>query len=268
MAYLYRHVRLDKQEVFYIGIGSDKNYKRAYIKKNRTKHWYNIAKNGYEVEIMLDNLTWEEACEKEKEFIKLYGRKDLNEGTLVNMTDGGEGALGRKHTNKTIEKFRDLAKNLVRDEEFKLKCGSGMRGKKHSNETKQKMSKSQKERNYAPLGSIHSEEYKNWLKQNNPMFNKDVVDKWKKTIANRTQEEKLKTTEKIKQSVFGRYSEEEINQRYKKMGDKMRGIKRPNTSNTMKGVKKEVSVCQYCNLTASKSAITRYHNENCKHKII
>lgn len=28
MAYLYRHIRLDKNEPFYIGIGSDSNYNR------------------------------------------------------------------------------------------------------------------------------------------------------------------------------------------------------------------------------------------------
>ena len=32
MAYIYRHIRLDKNEPFYIGIGSDKDYKRAYNK--------------------------------------------------------------------------------------------------------------------------------------------------------------------------------------------------------------------------------------------
>jgi hypothetical protein len=29
MAYLYRHIRHDKNEPFYIGIGSDNNYKRS-----------------------------------------------------------------------------------------------------------------------------------------------------------------------------------------------------------------------------------------------
>jgi hypothetical protein len=29
MVYLYRHIRLDKNEPFYIGIGSDKQYKRS-----------------------------------------------------------------------------------------------------------------------------------------------------------------------------------------------------------------------------------------------
>jgi hypothetical protein len=110
MAYLYRHIRLDKQEVFYVGIGSDEKYERAYSKDSRTQYWRSISKLGYEVEIVLDDLTWEEACEKEKEFIKLYGRKDLKEGTLVNMTDGGEGTVGFKHSEETKVKCREAAK--------------------------------------------------------------------------------------------------------------------------------------------------------------
>lgn len=93
MAYVYRHIRLDKNEPFYIGIGSDTDYKRAFKKTQRTWYWQNIASSGYDVDILLENLTWEQACEKEKEFIALYGRKDLGTGTLVNMTDGGEGNL-------------------------------------------------------------------------------------------------------------------------------------------------------------------------------
>ena len=64
--YLYRHIRLDKNEPFYIGIGENKNilnYKRAYNKRGRSYAWKDIAyKIGYEVEIVLDKLTWEEAC--------------------------------------------------------------------------------------------------------------------------------------------------------------------------------------------------------------
>jgi hypothetical protein len=118
MAYLYRHIRLDTNEIFYIGIGSDSlgKYKRAYSKYERNKYWQNIVnKTSYEIEIMLDNLTWEEACEKEKEIIKLYGRKDLNEGTLVNMTDGGDGMVGFISKQKGIplseEHRRMISKN-------------------------------------------------------------------------------------------------------------------------------------------------------------
>jgi hypothetical protein len=95
MAYVYRHIRLDKNEPFYIGIGSDNEYKRANTNTRRNKHWINISKFGYEVDILFDDLTWDEACVKEKEFISLYGRKDKNKGSLCNLTDGGDGCLGR-----------------------------------------------------------------------------------------------------------------------------------------------------------------------------
>jgi hypothetical protein len=101
---LYRHIRTDKQEVFYIGIGE--NESRAYNKKNRTRVWKNTANKGYETEILFEDVTWEQVIEKEKEFIALYGRKDLGLGTLVNLTDGGEGTIGYKHTDEAKEKNR------------------------------------------------------------------------------------------------------------------------------------------------------------------
>ena len=156
MAYVYRHVRLDKNEVFYIGIGSDSKgkYKRAFEDSHRNPHWHNIVKHGYEVEIMLDDLTWEEACKKEVEFIKLYGRKDLNEGTLVNMTDGGEGIIGCVVTEETRKKLSKSFKGRKHSEESKIKMrGKRLKprkktdkvkvghnlGKKFSEETKEKM---------------------------------------------------------------------------------------------------------------------------------
>jgi hypothetical protein len=101
MAYVYRHIRLDKNEPFYIGIGITENYSRAYSKKSRNKLWKTIAnKSAYEVEIVFDDLSWEEACNKEKEFIELYGRIDNKSGILSNMTNGGDGTIGIKVWNK------------------------------------------------------------------------------------------------------------------------------------------------------------------------
>jgi hypothetical protein len=97
MAYLYRHIRLDKNEPFYIGIGSDLEYKRANETNadRRNNIWKKISsKTNIEIEILLDNLTWEQACEKEKEFICLYGRIDKGTGILANLTDGGDGTIG------------------------------------------------------------------------------------------------------------------------------------------------------------------------------
>lgn len=104
---VYRHIREDKNEPFYIGIGEEES--RAYDKKCRTQVWKNIAKKGYEVEILFNDLSWEEACQKEGEFIALYGRRDLGRGPLVNLTDGGEGTLGYHHTDEAKEKCRIAA---------------------------------------------------------------------------------------------------------------------------------------------------------------
>ena len=42
MAYVYKHTRLDTNQVFYIGIGNDNSYKRAYNKYDRNYIWKNI----------------------------------------------------------------------------------------------------------------------------------------------------------------------------------------------------------------------------------
>jgi hypothetical protein len=119
LAYLYRHIRLDTNKVFYIGIGEDKTspifYKRAYSKQSRNKYWNNIiSKTPYNVEILLDDLTWDEACNKEIEFIKLYGRADLNRGSLVNMTDGGDGLYNPSNItrNKKSKSMKDFHKHF------------------------------------------------------------------------------------------------------------------------------------------------------------
>lgn len=102
MAYLYRHIRLDKDEVFYIGIGG--------IKKD-------------------NDLIYQ----KEIEFIKLYGRADKGEGTLCNLTDGGESPKGALVSKETKEKIS----NSLRGNKFAL-------GFSHTEEARDKMSKKRK----------------------------------------------------------------------------------------------------------------------------
>ena len=53
-----------------------------------------IELNDNSILFCCEDLTWEEACNKEKEFIKLYGRKDTKTGILSNLTNGGEGTYG------------------------------------------------------------------------------------------------------------------------------------------------------------------------------
>ena len=128
MAVLYRHLRADTGSPFYIGIGQDE--KRAYSKKGRTNYWKRIVqKHGYKVQIMLDDLTWEQAQKKEREFIQLYGRVDLGLGTLVNLTDGGEGALGVIRSEETKAKISATLTGRVFSEEWRAKIGAAMKGK-------------------------------------------------------------------------------------------------------------------------------------------
>jgi hypothetical protein len=151
MAYLYRHIRLDKNEVFYIGIGSDNYYKRAKSNKYRNTYWNNIVnKTNYEIEILFDDLDKDKVIEKEIEFILLYGRKDLGLGTLVNMTNGGDGINGFKHSDESKLKISKFQKNRVQSEEARKKISESKLGKKrgivHTEESKKKISEYMKNR--------------------------------------------------------------------------------------------------------------------------
>jgi hypothetical protein len=123
--YVYRHRRLDNNQVFYVGISKIINYKRAYSKNNRNIYWKRIVdKTNYNVEILAENLSWKEACELEQLLIQQYGRKDNNTGILCNMTDGGDGI-----------------NNKIWTKESRKKSSISSTGKKMSKEAKEKMSK-------------------------------------------------------------------------------------------------------------------------------
>lgn len=153
MAYVYRHIRLDKNIPFYIGVGVDDNegkFKRSKAKEHRNDYWHRIiAKTDYRVDIIMNDLSWEEACEKEKELIKLYGRKDKSEGFLANQTDGGDGGAGVIVKPETREKIRQFQISLdkkgkpgrVWTQESKDKLANTIRGIKHTPEAIEKMRK-------------------------------------------------------------------------------------------------------------------------------
>jgi len=149
MAIVYSHTRLDNNTIFYIGIGNE--YKRAYSKHGRNSYWNNIvSKADYKVEILFENLSWEDACKKEIELISLYGRKDLKKGLLVNMTDGGDGVKG--HSEETIKRITKAHIGRIQSVEEKQKRVESRKGYTHSDETKLKMSK-------ASIGKIFTEEH-------------------------------------------------------------------------------------------------------------
>jgi hypothetical protein len=144
---IYFHYNPVKQEIFYVGIG---NEKRPHSKQNRNNHWHNIVnKYGYNIIIVEKNLSWEEAVEKEKFYIKLIGRKDLKLGPLVNMTDGGEG-----NQNIIITKESNIKRSLAI--KGRPQPNRGKKRKGHTEETKEKMKKAKLGKKIGP----HSEERK------------------------------------------------------------------------------------------------------------
>lgn len=86
-----------------------------------------MNKYGLDVFILENNLTEEEAFQIEMKYINRVRRRDLGTGTLVNMTDGGEGSVGHIHS-----------------EETKLKMSEAHKGKKMSDEARRKISESVK----------------------------------------------------------------------------------------------------------------------------
>ena len=182
--YLYRHIRVDKNEPFYIGIGtkSEQDLKYGYYGRASAKHVDNniwlkiIAKTEWRWEILLESGDRKFISEKEKEFILLYGRKCDNSGTLANLTLGGEENHGYKHTDEAkkkiseaqkgkpgrrlgakltseqCEKFSEIQKKVANRPEMlefrkeKMMGNTYMLGKTHSDESKKKMSESAKKR--------------------------------------------------------------------------------------------------------------------------
>lgn len=151
MPYVYRHIRLDNNTPFYIGIGNDNRYTRAFNKKNRGTHWKNVVKNtDYEVEILFEHEDYEFIKEKEIEFISLYGRKDLGLGTLCNKTNGGDGCLGLIHTDEAKLKMSIPNKGKIISEEQKKKVSEFHKGKVLTEEHKLKISLAHKGKKQKP----------------------------------------------------------------------------------------------------------------------
>jgi hypothetical protein len=87
--YIYIHFNASTRAVFYVGMGSQKEYKRAFAKLERSVKWkeYVRLNPNYEVEIISEGLAKEHAIYLETEFIKTY-RRICDGGTLVNESFG------------------------------------------------------------------------------------------------------------------------------------------------------------------------------------
>ena len=93
---------------YYVGKGKGR---RAYRKSRLVP----VPKDKNNIVFVLNNLTEEQAFQNEIDFISWYGRVNLGNGILRNLTDGGEGPSG-----------------AIRSEDYKRKMSELMKDKTHS----------------------------------------------------------------------------------------------------------------------------------------
>lgn len=236
MAIVYKHIRLDTNEVFYVGIGSQK--KRAYSTYKRSKFWHSIIeKTDYEVVILKENVSVEEAYQMEKDLIKFYGRRDLGLGTLVNMTDGGDGRFGAIASEETRRKMSQSRKGL----------NTWTKGHKPTNETRQKISNVLKEYwKHNPKAPM-TEEAKEKIRQS-------LTGRPGTWVGKRHSEESL-------QKMRNSHGKGKNNKRY---GQK-------NSADTIKKMSesaknRERAECPHCRKVGEKNAMMRWHFDKCKNK--
>ena len=101
---VYIHKTLDNI-IFYVGCGSET---RPYETQNRRPLWWTKANDGYNIEIIKDELTSDEAFKLEKELILKYGRINKGTGTLVNKNNG---CSFNNKTKYVVKKVIDTIKN-------------------------------------------------------------------------------------------------------------------------------------------------------------
>lgn len=116
--YIYFHINPLKNEIFYVGKGKGRRY---YSTKKRNKFWHNIV-NKYKFDsIIIHNyLTESEAFNLEIKYIAQIGRRDLNKGTLVNLTNGGKGSKNSRHSKKSISKMQTTNNNSIEVVQYDL----------------------------------------------------------------------------------------------------------------------------------------------------
>jgi hypothetical protein len=148
---VYTHTRPDTNEIFYVGKGTGKRMK---CRTNRNIHWQRIVDkaNGFKYDVIAKNLTEQEALNFEILMIKKM--KEAGFG-LCNMTSGGDGVSGFKHSDEMRENQRQRMlgvtpwnKGKPTSDEAKEKMRLAKLGKKQSPEHIAKCAESRRGKKY------------------------------------------------------------------------------------------------------------------------
>lgn len=140
-------------EPFYVGYGFGSrcfhHLRGWYLDNDTNKSKVNKIKKllrlGFDLKLgfiikIKENLFLEEAKSIEIAIINKIGRKDLNKGTLTNLSDGGEGASGRLVTKEERIRASKRLKGRAVSEKVKKQISKSLLGHHVSDETKRKIS--------------------------------------------------------------------------------------------------------------------------------
>lgn len=190
--YVYAYMREDGT-YYYIGKGKGR---RAYV-----KHGIGVPQNKSNIIFIEENMLEDDALQLEIDLIKQYGRKDIGTGILRNLTCGGDGSSGYKHT----EEYKDAASKRqmgVGNSMFGKPSPNGMLGKTHTEETILKISNASSGENnhwygvtgenHPMFGRKHTEEQNQ--KKSERMLGKPKTEEHKKKLSEikKTEEHKDK----------------------------------------------------------------------------
>lgn len=157
--YTYVHIREDEHLPFYIGVGTQNKksgrFSRSKVTSDKSSLWKNKLKDKrYYIVICTSSDNYDEVKEHEIDGISELG-KIKEGGLLVNITDGGEGCKGYKHTKEHIlylkERYRGVNNPMYGkkiSEETRHKMSISQKGRKHTEETKKIISEKKIARGY------------------------------------------------------------------------------------------------------------------------
>lgn|SRR5262245_24866772 len=115
--YVYVHCDRATRTPFYVGKGKGR---RAYDFLGRQPEWHLKVKSlagAFDVEIVENDLTEEEAYDLERELIRKHGKVADGKGTLLNVTDGGSLDFGELSVEFGIVLPPEMAADLRADYE-------------------------------------------------------------------------------------------------------------------------------------------------------
>lgn len=234
--YIYAYIRQDGTP-YYIGKGVGRRFKAPHGKHIA------VPKDRNRIVLMETNLSQVGALALERRYIAWHGRKANGTGILRNLTDGGEGIFGYKHTEEYKKQSSESRK------------GKGYwKGKKIPKETVEKLRQ-------ANLGRPLSEDHKQKIREANLGRVISEETRMKLSLANKgkpSPRKGQKLPETVVQNMRGRTGSKSC-----MYGKKMPDDVKKKISLAMKGKQQKMFTCPHCDKTGN-AVVVKWHFDNCK----